>query len=597
MITKNVIFLIDSKIDINLLNKKTLQYKSNNVIFFALNYESQIFLKENKIQYFNTEQYFNNSDHKRIVLHLDKVRTKIRKNIYLKTKYKEFTSFSKWYSNMIIFTCLSYPIFLIEVILNIIKKHKPSIIITFSTSVYSNRIGYKDISIIEFIASMVCKAKKINYIKYTNEISSKKKSILNNKIKKNKHFKNISLKSSILLLSIEYNMIETVKILKKIAPNKKIFLISSENSLFKKLYYLFKHNIRLLFLDQNFLSNFKINILKKNDIPSIATYRNIDLSYLVENKILADLNTSSNRISSQLFHLTKLLSISNPDLIISPHSFGLSGVIGDISNFLKLNAISISHGTVNKPRNSIDKIINQEIGESVILNNYPMVLAQTKLSLNFLKFYKSKSQVISSGPVIFSKIKKSITDSRTILHASTFKNKNNMKFWGVETYDEYLSSLLDLCDVTKKLNFKLIIKPHPSLIEEISLDNFKELVGDHSHIEITNNSFSDCLSKSDLLISYSSTTIEEALINNKYVILYDKWLRYRHCKSYRPKPNANVIDFPVYYIHNKSLLLNSLNQIYKFALDKKSDFTDFLINKKSTKKYKLILKDCIFKNQ
>lgn len=596
MTTKNAIFLIDSKIDINLLNKKISKYNNNKIIFFALNYESQIFLKENKIQYFNTEQYFNNSDHKRITLHLDKVRTKIRKSFYLKKKSKEFTSFSKWYSNIIIFTCLSYPIFLIEVMLNIIRKHKPSIIITFSDTVYNNQRGYNNISIIDFIASRVCKAKKINYLKHTNKIISKKKFILKNKIKKNKYYKNISLKNSILLLSIEYNMLETVNILKKIAPNKKIFLISSEYSLAKKLYYFFKHNIRLLFLDKNLLSKFQINILKKNDIPSIATYKNINLSYLVEDKILADLNTSSSHISSQSFHLTNLLSISKPDLIITPHSFGLNGVIGDISNFLKLKAISISHGTVNKPNNSIDKIINQEIGESVILNNYPIVLAQTKLSLNFLKFYKSKSQVLSSGPVLFKKIKKTIAHKKTILHASTYKNKNNMKFWGVETYDEYLSSLIDLCDITKKLNFKLIIKPHPSLMQEISLDNFKKLIGNYSHIEITKNSFSDCLTKSDLLISYSSTTIEEALINNKYVILYDKWLRYRHCKSYRPKQNVNIKNFPVYYINDKSLLLNSLNQIHRFALDNKSDFSDFLINKKFTKKYELILKDCILEN-
>ena len=163
IIKKKVIFLIDSKIDINLLNKKISQYVDNKIIFLALNYESQIFLRENKIQFFNTESYFNNAGHKKIVLHLDKVRTKIRKNVFLKIKTKELTSFSNWYSNMIIFTCLSYPLFLIEVIFNIINKHKPSILITFNNTTYTNNIGYKNISIAEYIATRVCKVKKITY--------------------------------------------------------------------------------------------------------------------------------------------------------------------------------------------------------------------------------------------------------------------------------------------------------------------------------------------------------------------------------------------------------------------------------------------------
>ena len=84
------------------------------------------------------------------------------------------------------------------------------------------------------------------------------------------------------------------------------------------------------------------------------------------------------------------------------------------------------------------------------------------------------------------------------------------------------------------LNYKLIIKPHPSFENFAKINDLYSYFNDNN-FTVTNESFKKCLNKSDILVSFSSTTIEEkALYNHRPVILYDKHNRYSHldCKIF-----------------------------------------------------------------
>ena len=102
------------------------------------------------------------------------------------------------------------------------------------------------------------------------------------------------------------------------------------------------------------------------------------------------------------------------------------------------------------------------------------------------------------------------------MHASTFKNFENFKFFlARDNFDEYLISLEDICDLFNNLNYKLIIQPHPSLKDYISIEeSLKSFLNIKSkNIIVNNDTFKKNSNISNVLISYSSTTIEEFLLS------------------------------------------------------------------------------------
>ena len=67
------------------------------------------------------------------------------------------------------------------------------------------------------------------------------------------------------------------------------------------------------------------------------------------------------------------------------------------------------------------------------------------------------------------------------------------------------------------------------------------------------------LSAADMLISFGSTAIEDALQNEIPVLLYDKWGRYKHCEAEELYNGCNPQVYPVYYLKDEEHLLKSLD--------------------------------------
>ena len=132
-------------------------------------------------------------------------------------------------------------------------------------------------------------------------------------------------------------------------------------------------------------------------------------------------------------------------------------------------------------------------------------------------------------------------------------------------------SLKDICDLFNNLNYKLIIQPHPSLKDYISIESLKNFLNIKSkNIIINNDTFKKNSNISNVLISYSSTTIEEFLLSRKPVILYDKWKRYNHCINYIDKKN-NTIN----YFNKTSDLRKSIDKIYNSSLKQNRYFDKY----------------------
>ena len=100
-------------------------------------------------------------------------------------------------------------------------------------------------------------------------------------------------------------------------------------------------------------------------------------------------------------------------------------------------------------------------------------------------------------------------------------------------------------------------------IEDLTLDSLKKLLPrSNSYGIYTDGKFSEYLKHCDCLISYSSTTIEESLINKKPVLIYNPNNNYFYLDGtiLSPQKNNSKID-TVYNVKNKADLTWSLNWI------------------------------------
>ncbi len=298
---------------------------------------------------------------------------------------------------------------------------------------------------------------------------------------------------------------------------------------------------------------------------SVSPYLNSKVSLGLKREVLSLQHTT--KVLNALFKKLK------PRLLLSMYSVGIYYMMGELSHILGFSSLDISHGTHVPPNNKYEKIENYRLAASVILNTYKHVAVQTPWAERFLNYYGDDRPRVFSGPLIYSnknkdageRIRREIlglkNDEKVIVHATTQKLRNSMRFHIEETLDEYISSLADIVGLVNSLDEAwLIIRPHP--VCDISKDEFLKLLPHCEKLSIMNKGpFSDVLSVADVLISYSSTCIEEALQNSIPVILYDKWKRYNHFNIPETKALEGVVKKPVYYVSSSATLKECMPRI------------------------------------
>ena len=138
--------------------------------------------------------------------------------------------------------------------------------------------------------------------------------------------------------------------------------------------------------------------------------------------------------------------------------------------------------------------------------------------------------------------------------------------WIYENSNEFILGLTLLINAVKKINNAyLIIR-----IRESAEYNLKDLEiilpqSDKYELRIGGN-FYDDLNEADLLVSYSSTTIEEALYSKKPVALFGGTDRYRHLSGMSSLPSFDNRS-AVYHL-SKDNLFEMIQEILKVHSNK-----------------------------
>ncbi|MFA6238863.1 MAG: NAD(P)-dependent oxidoreductase [Bacteriovorax sp.] len=274
--------------------------------------------------------------------------------------------------------------------------------------------------------------------------------------------------------------------------------------------------------------------------------------------------------------LERIFDKYRPNSFFSISNVDLPRYMASYAKEYSINSTLISHGShaINECLEIEDDLIRHAKG--LILGDHSTIISQSPLSGNFLEKYQG-SQYTKSAPILWGKKLKKIVSIRNkyaipehtkiILHASTPKAMDSRRFVIYETPEEYLNNLRKIAECTSQMDdVILMVKFRPN--SDIDLDTIKSTLSPFSHVVIDQETpFLQCLHEVNLLVSYSSTTMEEALHYHVPVI------QFSHIYGFNFLPINNTLTAPL-------LGANEFNIKEKIieAFESKKDFSPFIYN-------------------
>lgn len=520
-----------------------------------LNLKTQLYCENNNIPYIRLVEIVDSTMQKKIQNDSKKILNKIDdKFINSESLKKEFNAFIRHRIYSVIF--LHY------VIKNLNKKKKISNIYISGWDIFDKLASEKNYFVSNIINS-ICKNYKVTIIdKFT------KKNLQGIKIKNYKLITAVpSSKKSIVLNNLSYNF-KRILIWSLLNRYKLLIPVFKKINFFKKI---IARILNIYFIEIININHTKIK--NKNNFSKIY-FNKINLTNCIF--------SSTEKINSYFLSqekkseiLKKIFEKKNIKLAITNIARGIDGCIIENAKKFKVNTICIPHGTLSGYFNNYDKLYKKNISEAIYSKSSKFNAAQSKIAKLFFKKY-AKKNYIETGNLIFNEMRRNTGDS--ILYAVTIKDFDNFHPIGVESFFEYINNLENLDHLAKKNNLKIIVKPHPSEFDAIPYLDKK-----FSNLNFTKIKNKILFKKIKILISFSSTMIEDSLYSNVPVILFDKWRRYQHCVA---EKNILQKNSAVYYVNNINDLEINLKTINE---SKNINFNKYIFKGKAIKNFDNLL--------
>lgn len=261
-------------------------------------------------------------------------------------------------------------------------------------------------------------------------------------------------------------------------------------------------------------------------------FKGVGLSDLLVQKILKDLTPYMQAMSFQAFGLRKGLEAIKPDFILSQVNFEIYGALGAVAKEMDIPSVLVSHGSHVLHKDKYGARENDILARNILVGDYRYSAVQSPLAREIaLKMTNEPERIVNIKPSLWGRAVTRTHDKKgtlTIVHAGSLKLRHNRRFI-YETSDEFLQGMTELIEAIAPFpRLRLILKIRPD-IYELSLDTMKALLPSGENVIVeADKPFLDVLPEADLVVSFSSTTIEEALSNKIPVLLYGGDGRYCH---------------------------------------------------------------------
>ena len=306
----------------------------------------------------------------------------------------------------------------------------------------------------------------------------------------------------------------------------------------------------------------------------VFSYKGVSFAGLVNRKLDKGIGPFILGLHRRTATLRLLLDTLRPSTVLSTGSREDDMITGELCRAAGLPAMLISHGSHVFPKNDLERIEWGEQGHRLLRAPYPFVALQSPLAEDFLKAFPSTSRAVRTGPLVWgcpvdrkqsALLRQRLVGGnlarRVIVHASTPKGRGAHRLHVYETPDEYVQSICELVAAVKGLpDVHLVVKFRPS--PDISVKDLQALMPPFERITVSvKEPFLDVLGFADLLVSFSSTTIEEALQNRVPVLMYGGSGRYQHVPGVELTPEASCPRAAVYVVRQPEHLTIGLRRI------------------------------------
>ncbi|MBI5888768.1 MAG: hypothetical protein HZB82_08685 [Deltaproteobacteria bacterium] len=316
-------------------------------------------------------------------------------------------------------------------------------------------------------------------------------------------------------------------------------------------------------------------------------YNGVDCRALIKMKVDAGLKAHLLRMLHSSHNLSYMFGRMKRWMVMSFSGLDAMAVAGELTRRLGERSLFVSHGAHPAPSDEYHEIELLRLCRSFMLSDYTHVALSSPVQEEHLRYFKRKYDWVGNielktGPLVFadvmdmdkseSKIRLGIPPGNIVLtHATTTKARHGERYYFLETLDEFFASLSDIVRcVDERRGVSLIIRVHPGF--RLNDEEIKALLPASAKFIIHRDGpFSEALSATDVLISYSSTAIDEALMNKIPVLLYDRWSRYNHFKTGVFEGSSSPDIFPVCYVNAREKLAGAVEYMLgkTMAVDKK----------------------------
>ncbi|MFC1576473.1 hypothetical protein ACFL3J_02245 [Candidatus Omnitrophota bacterium] len=324
----------------------------------------------------------------------------------------------------------------------------------------------------------------------------------------------------------------------------------------------------------------------KNEIE-IFSYRGVSFAEAISQK-LKD-NVASYAVGQLLWlaKLDKMFDSIKPYAVLSTGNRRDDISLAELCRKKDVPDILFSHGSHVRPKNEYESIEWGEHGRSFLRAPFSFLALQSPLSEGYLETFPSASNVVKTGPLVWGRMidlekskgtfnkmfgrKYDFARTRVVVHAGTPKTSKGLRLYVYETPDEYIRAICDLADTAEKMPDTILIIKFRARFE-IGIDDLKRLVPFSKKVVLsTEESFNDVLGMSDLLVSFSSTTIEEALQNRIPVLLYGGNGRYQHIPACEIKADDPIKRSAIYHVKEARNLQYAIRNILDLGIKGKKD--------------------------
>ncbi len=537
---------IEDKSDLKIIYKK---YNSTSNIFIPLDIETFLLCKKKNLKIFNFNKFIKNDFHTTALNE-----SKRFKNL-LRFKEKLNYSLRSEILGLLRFRLNSIS-FIIEITDILIKEFQVK---SFIVSGIKKKFHLLHKS--KLCTEIIENIHPDKVIHVTNKkLLDQEKNIFKYYLKKKS--KSLKKKNKICISNGGYNFKRIIHYFKK--KNFEIFLpIFSKLPLLENIMYFFR-GVKVI----KFCKEKSPEIKKKNFVDKINfTYKNeYDVSPLMNN-FNDKLNYYFNDLNQKIIAIKSFVNDNSFKLSISNVARGLDGSILDSD--IKNPTLCIPHGVISEAFSKNDIIYKKIIAEAVFNGESKYFAIQSKIMNKSLNTHSLMGKPLQTGNLIFSQRKNNFINKRKyILFATTLKGFSNLQFLGVDMFYEFWEILIELEDLSKNINEKIVIKLHPQF--EHCYKYFKK---HFKHIIFSKKKIEDLLKNALTLITLSSGTIEDALNSKVPVILYDFKKRYKQMDS----SDIVEINKAVLYINEKNKFEYAIRKIRN---SKKLDFSNYVYEKK-----------------